>query len=116
MKTAIWVTFQVKGIHRWKDAKNYLRHPHRHMFHFRVETSVTHDDREIEFIDLKEDLMDVASTRIFPGWTVTTSCEAAAKEMVAYLKANYGDRDYTVEVSEDGENGAKVSCNCSTRR
>ena len=62
MKTAIWVTFQVEGIHQWKDATNYLRHPHRHMFHFRVELSVTHDDREVEFIKLKHELIDVAKS------------------------------------------------------
>ena len=116
MKTAIWVTFQVEGIHQWKDATNYLRHPHRHMFHFRVELSVTHDDREVEFINLKNDLLNFARERMFPDEPVGLSCEMAAKVMITNLRATYGNRDYVVEVSEDGENGAKVSCNCSTCR
>ena len=116
MKTAIWVTFQVEGIHQWKDATSYLRYPHRHMFHFRVELSVSHDDREVEFIALKDTLLNMVSNRLLPKWSVKKSCEMLAKEVIVWMQAEYGDRDYVVEVSEDGENGAKVSSDCCTCR
>ena len=60
-KNYIWVTFQKEGIHKYpaaltdpklKDVE-FLGYPHRHMFHFRVEIEVFHDDRDIEFY-LKE--------------------------------------------------------------
>ena len=58
-KKYIFVTFQKEGIHRYPDAPEgveFLRHPHRHMFHFRVEIEVFHDDRDIEFILFKREL------------------------------------------------------------
>ena len=62
----IWVTFQKEGIHKypaaledpklatggWDDV-SFLGYPHRHIFHFRVQIEVFHDDREIEFIQFK---------------------------------------------------------------
>ena len=57
----VFVTFQKEGLHRWPDAHKYpgiefLANEHRHMFHFRVEIQVFHDDREIEFILFKREL------------------------------------------------------------
>jgi hypothetical protein len=40
--------------HRWADAageRAYLAERYRHLFHFRVELDVGHDDREVEFHD-----------------------------------------------------------------
>ena len=62
----IWVTFQKEGIHKypaaatdpklatgdWLDV-SFLGTPHRHIFHFRVEMQVFHDDRDVEFIQAK---------------------------------------------------------------
>ena len=60
-KKSIFVTFQKEGLHRWPDAINFpgvefLANEHRHMFHFRVEMEVFHDDREVEFILFKREL------------------------------------------------------------
>ena len=62
----IWVTFQKEGIHKYpaalEDPKlatgdeydvSFLGYPHRHIFHFKVEIEVFHDDRDIEFIQFK---------------------------------------------------------------
>ena len=52
-KKYIWVTYQKEGIHRYPDAPNgveFLRYPQRHMFHFKGQIDVFHDDRDIEFI------------------------------------------------------------------
>ena len=53
---SIWVTFQKEGIHKYPDAPEgveFLKYPHRHMFHFKVMIEVFHDDRDIEFIQFK---------------------------------------------------------------
>jgi len=62
----IWVTFQKEGIHKYPAALDdpalatgdeydvsFLGYPHRHIFHFRVAITVTHNDRDIEFIQFK---------------------------------------------------------------
>jgi len=65
-KSSIWVTFQKEGIHKYPQAAtdpklatgdwldvSFLGTPHRHIFHFRVEMEVFHDDRDVEFIQAK---------------------------------------------------------------
>ena len=52
VKKSIWVTFQKEGIHKYPDAPDeveFLRYPHRHIFKFKVQIDVEHDDRDIEF-------------------------------------------------------------------
>ncbi len=118
-KSFIWVTFQKEGIHRypaaatdpklatgdWLDV-SFLADPHRHIFHFRVEMEVFHDDRDVEFIQAK---------RIMENWFTDgtlvlnhKSCEMIARELHASCVAQWPDRDYVVEVSEDGENGCRM--------
>lgn len=114
MKKSIWCTFRIPGVHYWPNAKNYLQYPHRHLFHFRVEMSVTDSDREFEFIAFGRNLQYQTERGIFGTEPVTFSCETIAEKVVRHLIEVFGDRDYTVEVSEDGENGATISRNCST--
>ena len=108
MDTRIWITTQFEGIHAWPDAPeevSFLSCPHRHMFHVKVEVSVTHDDREIEFILFKRWLDGVLSERYDE---MAKSCEMMAKEIIELVREEWGDRSIVVEVSEDGENGARV--------
>lgn len=117
----IWVTFQREGIHYYAQAKDdpqlatggwddvsFLGYPHRHMFHFKIEAEVFHDDRDIEFIQFKRfcnNLYD-ASTLQLNG----KSCEMIADDLYAVLSTKYGThRAYTITVSEDGENGATIN-------
>ena len=64
-KRMIWVTFRKEGIHKYPAALtdpslatgdeydvSFLGYPHRHIFHFKVGITVTHNDRDIEFIHL----------------------------------------------------------------
>ena len=118
-KSFIWVTFQKEGIHRypaaatdpklatgdWLDV-SFLATPHRHIFHFRVEMEVFHDDRDVEFIQLK---------RILENWysekTLSVdykSCEMIAKDLYDKITTMWPDRDIRIEVSEDGENGCRI--------
>ena len=114
-KDFIWVTFQKEGIHKYpaalEDPKladvSFLGHPHRHMFHFRVELEVMHDDRDVEFILFKREL-----EALYDEGTMLLdykSCEMMARELAKYVIENYPDRDVAIEVSEDGENGCRLS-------
>ena len=64
-KRMIWITFTKEGIHKYPAALedpslatgdeydvSFLGYPHRHIFHFKVAISVTHNDRDIEFLSL----------------------------------------------------------------
>lgn len=107
---SIWVTFQKEGIHCYPDAPpgvEFLKHPHRHMFHFRVTVQVFHDDRDIEFILLKRELEN-----LFDDGTLQLdykSCEMLSDELADYVLTNYPNRKVTIEVSEDGENGSTAT-------
>ncbi len=103
----IFITFQKEGIHRYPDAPagvEFLKSPHRHIFHFRVSISVEHDDRELEFILLKRELEGLFSDGVME--IDFKSCEMLAGDLIQYLESNYPGRNGSVEVSEDGENGA----------
>lgn len=107
----IWVKFQVIGFHRYPSAPEYvgyLRERHRHVFHFKVAISVTHDEREIEFHHFKTWLQSQ-----FAGDNCEfgpTSCETIARNLLNLIDANYPNRKFiSVEVSEDDECGAVVA-------
>ena len=106
-KKYIWVTYQKEGIHRYPDAPEgveFLRNPHRHMFHFKVQIEVFHDDRDIEFILFKRELEG-----LYTEGTLQLnhrSCEMMADDLADYIKVNYPGRHLIITVSEDGENGA----------
>ena len=114
-KDFIWVTFQKEGIHKYPAALEdpelgtviFLGYHHRHMFHFRVELEVMHDDRDVEFIMFKRELEELYS---FGTMELDyKSCEMMARELAEYIRDKYPDRDIVIEVSEDGENGCRLS-------
>ena len=110
----IWVTFQREGIHRYPAAATdptlagvaFLAHPHRHMFHFRVELAVNHDDRDVEFILFKRELEGLFADGILQ--LNHKSCEMIARDLWGYIKDKYPKRDCIIEVSEDLENGCRM--------
>lgn len=110
----IWVTFRKEGIHCYPAALtdtdladvSFLGHPHRHIFHFRVKISVTHNDRDIEFIQFKrwlESLYNDGTLQLD-----SKSCEMLADELYERIAMKYPDREVEIEISEDGENGATI--------
>lgn len=111
-KTYIWITFQKEGIHQYpaalEDPKlkevSFLGNPHRHMFYFKVFISVTHSDRELEFILEKRKIESWYDSNLL--LLENKSCEMMAEELLAKLIEQYGcERNYKIEVSEDRENG-----------
>lgn len=105
----IFVTFEHEGIHHYPDAPEgveFLKHPHRHVFHFRIDIEVFHCDRELEFILVKRQIAKWTDN----GTMVLNnmSCEMIADMLHALLVDEYGDhRNIIIEVNEDNENGAK---------
>lgn len=101
--TSVFCTLQFPAVHRWSKAKGrhgYLKHWHRHLFHVRIECSVSHGDRQIEFLALK-DMAESLCRRLAASEKARLwSCEHYAKHIGEALGATM------VEVSEDGENGA----------
>jgi hypothetical protein len=111
-KTNIIVNLQVDGLHSWPDARRvfpevgFLADVHRHMFHVQLKKRVTHDDRDVEFIMFKRDVLDYLHLKYFRDeynchFFGAMSCEMIAKELMEYFDCVY------VSVYEDAENGAE---------
>jgi hypothetical protein len=113
----IYVTFQKEGIHKYPAALSdpalmtddeydvsFLGYPHRHMFHFKVGISVTHNDRDIEFIQFKRWLEKLYADKVLQ--LDFKSCEMMAEDLYERINDRYPGRTVSIDVSEDGENGA----------
>lgn len=117
IKRYIEVSFQKEGIHKypaaatdpelatggWDDV-SFLANPHRHIFHFYVRIAVTHNDRDIEFIQFKRWM-----ERLYTEGTMQVdfqSCEMLAEALMNKIEAKYPGRAMVVKVFEDDENGA----------
>jgi hypothetical protein len=115
----IWVTFRKEGTHKYPAALtdpnlatgdeydvSFLGYPHRHIFHFKVWISVTHDDRDIEFIQFKRWLEN-----LYKEGTLQLdykSCEMMSGDLFDAISNKYPGREIWIEVSEDGENGSFI--------
>jgi hypothetical protein len=100
------VTLQMQRVHYWAKAKNFLKHPHRHVFHVAVWVQQLHNDRDIEYLQFKADL-EHALCYLIPEQS-EMSCESMAEIIKTHVETNFPDRKVKVEVNEDGENGALV--------
>jgi hypothetical protein len=120
LKSKIWVTFRREGTHKYPAALtdpklktgdeydvSFLGYPHRHIFHFKVAIEVFHDDRDIEFIQFKRWLEN-----LYGKGTLELdykSCEMIATDLYQQINSRYPNREVTIDVSEDGENGATMT-------
>ena len=115
----IWVTFRKEGMHRYPAAAtdpalatgdeydvSFLANEHRHIFHFRVWIGVTHNDRDIEFIQFKRWLENLYKDSILT--LDHKSCEMMSDDLYDMISQKYPDREVWIEVSEDGENGSFI--------
>jgi hypothetical protein len=115
----IWVTFRKEGIHCYPAAAtdpnlatgdeydvSFLANEHRHIFHFRVWLGVTHNDRDVEFIQFKRWLEN-----LYKDATLSLdykSCEMMSDDLYSEISEKYPNREVWIEVSEDGENGSFI--------
>jgi hypothetical protein len=119
-KRQIWVTFQKEGIHLYPAAKDdpalatggwddvgFLGYAHRHIFHFRVAIDVFHDDRDIEFIQFKRWLESLYGDNVIS--LNHKSCEMIAEDLATQIHNKYPNRNITISVAEDNENGAELT-------
>ena len=113
----IWVKFVKEGIHKYPaaltdpnrapggpDDVSFLGYPHRHMFHFKIQIEVFHDDRDIEFIQFKRWLESLYSDGTLQ--LNFRSCEMISDDLAEKIKDKYPYRDVLIDVSEDDENGS----------
>lgn len=119
MKTSICVQTQFKGMHFWPDAPeavSFLRDRHRHIFHVKATIPVSHDDRQLEFFMVKDNIDEFISTNFYlaPREFLAfanlenMSCEMMATEILLFLKRVYDIKGIKIEVAEDNENSAIV--------
>ena len=116
--TSIVARTSVDGTHCWPDAplgRGYLAARHRHLFKVEVWTPVAHDERDIEFHDLKAAVnsciaamgtLSPSGLRDFGG----TSCEGMARTLAELLRS-HGIRASRIVWSEDGEFDAVIEFN-----
>jgi len=107
---SIICSFTFEGFHNWPAAPpkhGYLKQRHRHLFHVTALKDVTDGDREIEFIQLKRDMVKYVATE-FKSELGPLSCELLA----IILCKEFDLKSCTV--LEDGENGAIVESDSST--
>ena len=118
-KRHIWVTFQREGIHKYPAALedpslatgdkydvSFLGYPHRHIFHFKVQIEVFHNDRDIEFIQFQRWLQE-----LYEQGTLELdykSCEMIADDLYDLISERYTGRAITINVSEYNENGCRI--------
>ena len=109
----IIVTLQIEGLHCWPDAAaicpqvDFLSNSHRHLFYIVAKKQVFHDDRDIEFILFKREILKYLNTKYFNSELNqcnfgSMSCEAICKELIEQFGLNY------CSVMEDNENGAEI--------
>ena len=95
-KRSIWVTFRKEGIHLYPAAKDdpalatggwddvsFLGVAHRHIFHFKVQIQVTHNDRDIEFIQFKRWLESLYDDKVIE--LNHKSCEMIADDLYTQI-------------------------------
>lgn len=111
MKTNIIITLQVEGIHWWGgcniESVSFLQYAHRHIFHIVCKKAVQHNDRDIEIISFKRDVLSYLKETYCYGADVCyfkeRSCEMIAQELTEKFNLAY------CSVLEDNENGAEVT-------
>ena len=118
-KSFIYVTFQKEGYHCFPEAAtnslystgdaydvSHLANRHMHYFFFKVWIEVTHNNRDIEFIQFRRWLESLYSTNALE--LNNLSCEMICENLYKEIAAKYPNHEVRIEVSEDNINGAYV--------
>lgn len=117
ISTFVIIKTSFEGLHCWKNIPSghksqFLKHPHRHVFNFELYFEVKHDDRDVEFFDMKDKINKVLNEwfprlpdELLPDMG-SISCEKLAGKLLRHFESK---NCHSVRVYEDGENGAVVS-------
>jgi len=112
-KTVVLVKLAVDGMHNFPKAAElfpevaFLADRHRHMFHFTLAKMVNNDNRDVEFIMFKRDVLNYLHNQYSDSHTRThefgsMSCEMLSRELLERFECDW------VECWEDNENGARI--------
>lgn len=109
-KAHILVRQTQNAIHCWPNATGrrwYLGFDHMHRFLISIRAPVSHDDRQIEFHDLRDRLRNVIIRLAVPRGAVhdfgNRSCEAIGRAILGLIP-----EACWIQVMEDEEHGAEV--------
>ena len=113
MTTNVIAKLEIEGLHCWPDAQSvfpevgFLSNMHRHKWYITAKKRVNHDDRDVEFIMFKRDILEYLHRTYYNSNSRThefsaMSCEMLAAELMKEFGCCY------VSVFEDDENGAEV--------
>ena len=112
--TYVIIKTSFEGLHCWKNIPSghrsqFLKNPHRHVFNFELYFKVFHDDRDVEFFDMKDKIDEVLKewfpkevNELLPNMG-SISCEMLANRLLKHFEDQNCN---TVKVFEDSENGA----------
>lgn len=116
-KTFVYVTFAKEGYHAYPEAGtdpnlatgdqydvSHLAHRHFHYFYFKVWIAVAHDNRDIEFIQLRRWLEGLYNTGTLE--LNNMSCEMISDALYNEITRKYPNREVRIDVSEDNINGS----------
>jgi len=112
-KTNVIAKLELEGLHNWPAAQGvfpevgFLSSMHRHKWYITAKKRVHHDDRDVEFIMFKRDILEYLGNQYYNADSRThefgaMSCEMLAREILLEFDCGY------VSVFEDDENGAEV--------
>ena len=117
MTKNVIVNLTVSGVHNWRDMPDteslspvsFLKRDHMHVFHIQAKKSVSHNDRDVEIILLKEKIIKFLRLKFEDDsngcdilYFGSRSCEDIAEILVEELELYY------CSVLEDGNFGAEV--------
>ncbi len=114
ISTYVIIRTSFEGLHCWKNIPSghrsqFLKNPHRHVFNFELYFKVFHDDRDVEFFDMKDKIDEVLKewfpkevNELLPNMG-SISCEMLANRLLKHFEDQNCN---TVKVFEDSENGA----------
>ncbi len=117
-KTFIVVQFNKEGYHQFPGAINpefatndeydvsHLALRHMHYFYFRVWIEVSHNDRQIEFIQFRRWLESLFDTKTLE--LNNKSCEMISDDLFEKISDRYPGVEIRIEVLEDNINGSYV--------
>ena len=114
MKYSVVVTFSIEGFHCWPAAADifpevaFLSDRHRHMFGFRCYATVTHTDRDKEFILLNREIKRCLQLNFEKDADGVLEFGAMSCEAIGEFLLGQFPELYKVEVWEDFENGAII--------
>lgn len=121
--TEIEVKMSSPGLHSWSNIEDqatayndfedvkYLKYLHRHTFHFTLRFQVSHDDRDLEFIQVRNLVYQLLHQEFYDAEYSclnfrSRSCEMICKEVLRVLydyKSSLATHCTRIEVSEDNE-------------